>query len=212
MKDSTLDTGPALFTVGHSNHAPEEFLGLLSRHQIGTIVDVRSSPFSGYAPHFNKGPLESYMKASGVGYLFLGDRLGGRPEGDEFYDREGYVLYGRLAGSPRFQEAIEQLLTVVEQGRAALLCGEEDPTHCHRRLLVGRVAKDRGVRLLHLRGDGRIQSDEELAAEEDFHKTKGQMSLFEKQEPREWKSTQSVLPKRPQPNSSSFSGNPVSSD
>jgi uncharacterized protein (DUF488 family) len=200
------DTPAAVYTIGHSNHAPEVFLELLRAHGIGLVVDVRSSPYSGYAKHFNKDSIQGYLEAAGIRYLFLGDVIGGRPQGDEFYDAEGYVLYGRVAGSGRFQEGLARLLDEAAARRIALMCGEEDPKGCHRRLLVGRVLGERGVSVLHVRGDGRLQSEEELAAEERFRKTKGQLSLFDVEEPDEWKSTRSVLPNEAPPSSSRRSG------
>ena len=191
-----------LWTVGHSNHPLDTFLDLLRRHEIQVLVDVRSSPYSGYCPHFNIEQLKPAVKAAGIQYLYLGDSIGGRAEGAEFYDEDGRVLYGKVAATEAFKQGIERLMKGIRDYRIAILCGEEDPTNCHRRLLVGRVLGERGVRVMHLRGDGREQSETELAAEEQFQKTKGQLSLFETEDTSAWKSTQSVLPKNPPPNSS----------
>lgn len=38
------------------------------------------------------------------------NELGGRPDGDEFYDEQDHVLYGRLAGAQQFQNGIERVL------------------------------------------------------------------------------------------------------
>ncbi len=43
-----------IFTIGHSNHDMLHFLGILRRHRIEMLVDVRSEPYSRYAPQFNK--------------------------------------------------------------------------------------------------------------------------------------------------------------
>jgi uncharacterized protein (DUF488 family) len=45
-----------------------------------------------------------------------------------------------------------------------MLCAEENPAACHRRLLVGRVLIERGIQVAHIRGDGRVQTEEEVAA------------------------------------------------
>lgn len=37
-----------IYTVGHSNHPIERFLGLLQRHGIELLADVRSMPYSRY--------------------------------------------------------------------------------------------------------------------------------------------------------------------
>ena len=186
-----------ILTVGHSNHSPERLIELLVGHGVEVVVDVRSSPYARYATHFNREPLEKLLRTHGLKYLFLGDVLGGRPEGHEFYDDQGHVLYGRLAASPTFAAGVERLLRGAQISCIALLCSEEDPSECHRRLLLGRVMADRGVDVFHIRGDGRLQSEAELGEELHFQKTKGQMTLFDTEEPQQWKSTQSVLPKEP---------------
>jgi uncharacterized protein (DUF488 family) len=185
-----------IWTIGHSTHSQEDFIDLLVRREIGGVIDVRSSPYSRYASQFNREILRPALQGRAIQYLFLGDLLGGRVEDERFYDQWGHVMYGRVAESPGFREGIERLLAVAGQLRMALLCGEEDPTNCHRRLLVGRVLAERGVQIAHLRGDGRVQTEAEVAAAENFSKTKGQRSLFDFEEPGEWKSTQSVLPRK----------------
>ena len=211
-----------VWTLGHSNHPLETFLDLLGQHQITLLLDVRSSPYSRYASHFNKEAICRSLKAQGVDYLFLGDLLGGIPsagredalsngrEDGQFYDPEGYVLYDRLAQSPQFQQGVERLLEKIGTARAVLMCGEEDPTDCHRRLLVGRVLGTRGVRVLHIRGDGQVQSEQEVAQQQWFRQTKGQLTLFDMEEPHQWKSTRSALPRKAPPSSSGPSSEPES--
>ena len=190
--------GPAdiLWTIGHSNHPAETLFARLAQHGIEVVADVRSSPYSRYASQFNRETLAPALQHRAIQYVFLGDLLGGRVEDRSFYDDEGHVFYGQVAQSPGFLRGIERLLALAAEFHVAILCGEEDPTDCHRRLLVGRVLGERGLRIVHLRGDGRAQSESELAAEENFRKTKGQRSLFDTEEPIPWKSTQSVSPKK----------------
>ena len=52
----------AIFTVGHSNHALDVFLGLLRRHGISAVADVRSAPFSRRFPQFDKPALSRSLK------------------------------------------------------------------------------------------------------------------------------------------------------
>jgi uncharacterized protein (DUF488 family) len=195
MQDHTPSAQPSVWTIGHSNQSLEAFFGLLDQQRLEVVVDVRSSPYCGYATQFNRGPLQAALQNRGTKYLYLGDVLGGRPEAAEFYDDQQHVRYDLLARSAGFQQGIQRLMSGIAAYRVALLCGEEDPMECHRRLLLGRVLANRGVCVLHIRGDGRVQSEEELAAEECFHRTKGQLSLFD-EEPEAWKSTQIPPPQR----------------
>jgi uncharacterized protein (DUF488 family) len=211
MKQPPPGNEVTVYTVGHSNHPAEKLLELLKCSNIEMVVDVRSSPYSRYATHFNKEILEGLLRAQGTKYDFYGDVIGGKPEEREFYDEEGYVLYDRLSQSPGFRHGIRELIKEIQRYRVAILCSEEDPTNCHRRMLIGRVLHGEGVKVLHIRGDGRIQTEEQVAQEEEFQRTKGQASLFDMQESKEWKSTQSVLQKNPQKSSSSLSGEQESS-
>ncbi len=193
-----------VYTIGHSNHEPEHFIELLRRHGIEVVADVRSQPFAKYTTHFNAGEIDRHLAAAGIRYVFLGKELGGRPDGPQFYDAEGHVLYDRLAASRLFRRGIERLEHGISQYRVAIMCGEEDPAECHRNLLVGRILAEHGVEVLHIRGDGRLQTQAELdrAARGD---SPGQLYLFEEpDEPKErqWRSTRSVLHKPPQQSSS----------
>jgi uncharacterized protein (DUF488 family) len=193
-----------LFTIGHSNHEIEVFLDLLRRHAIEAIVDTRSNPRSKYVPQYDRAALERTLEAAGIGYIHMGQALGGRPEGAHFYDEDGRVLYGQVAESPFFLEGLQRLETEMRETRVALLCAEENPSVCHRRLLIARVLRERGVSVTHIRGDGRVETEEQIAAEEAAAADDAQLSLFEHAKVPEWKSIPSVLPKR-QPNDSSAS-------
>ena len=164
-------------TIGHSNHPIEHFLGLLRDHQVEVVVDTRSQPYSKYSPQYDQEALKTALAASGIRYLFFGKELGGRPAGDEFYDAEGHVLYDRVAASAQFQAGLERLERGLREFRVALLCGEENPAGCHRRLLIGRVLLERGVDIQHIRGDSRLQPEADLVREETGDDS--QFSLFE---------------------------------
>jgi uncharacterized protein (DUF488 family) len=197
MSDQPCAAGARIYSIGHSNHSADAFLGLLRQHGIEVVVDVRSQPFSRYTPHFTTGPLRESLAAAGVRYLFLGRELGGRPEGDEYYDAEGHARYDLVAASAPFLEGITRLLRGIEQFRVAMLCAEEDPTHCHRRLLVGRVLEERGVAILHIRGDGRVESEDAVRAAEEQGTGSGQLALFEApRTPQPWRSVQAIRPAR----------------
>ena len=195
---------PVVFTVGHSNVAREAFLALLKRHDVEVLVDVRSAPYSKYVPHFNSEPLKQAVVSAGIKYLYMGRELGGRPTEPVFYDAGGHVRYDLVASSPAFVGGIERLRRGIEEHRVVLMCNEEDPTECHRRLLVGRVLAEHGVEVLHIRGDGRVQSERELAEAERSRapSTDQQAFAFVAREEPEWKSTRSVSPAKQQKRSS----------
>jgi uncharacterized protein (DUF488 family) len=184
----------SVFTIGHSNHSAKKFVGLLKGHRIEVLVDTRSRPYSRHTPHFNAKDIKATLSGDGIGYLFLGLELGGRPEGEEFYDEEGRVDYAQIERSRPFLDGIYRLEREILVRRVALLCSEEDPEGCHRRLLVGRVLGERGIAVRHIRGDGSVQTEGEAAGY--------QPVLFPEAEVSARKSIRSVSRKRQRPSSS----------
>jgi len=191
-----------VYTIGHSAHAFETFAGLITGHGIEVVVDTRSMPYSKFASQFDRESLQKDLAASCIKYLFLGEELGGRPKGESFYDATGRVLYGKRTADSAFLAAIERLERGMAQFRVALMCGEEDPAHCHRRLLIGRVLVDRGHELLHIRADGRLETEAQVALESRKPLATEQPALFAELDEDQWRSTASVSPKKAPANSS----------
>ncbi len=194
-----------LYTIGHSNHMQERFLSLLRERGVQILCDTRSQPYSRYVPHFNPQALTPALESVEIAYLFLGLELGGRPPEPAFYDEMGRVLYAKLAQSPRFLAGLALLQEKAQEQSTAIFCSEEHPSHCHRRLLIGRVLHEQGWKLAHIRADGRIQTEEELIQEEQAKKNpEGQQSLFAPEEVNAWRSIQSVSLAKPQKSSSDY--------
>jgi uncharacterized protein (DUF488 family) len=183
-----------VYTVGHSNHSARKFAELLKRHGIEAVADTRSHPYSRHAPRFNAPSLEEGLGKDGIGYLLLGGQLGGRPQGEMFYDMEGRVDYALVGKSQPFLDGISRLEREIRTSTVALLCSEEDPTHCHRRLLVGRALEELGFTLRHIRGDGSIHIEGEMDG--------GQPVLFPETEVSPRKSIRSVSLRKRRPSSS----------
>ena len=80
-----------VYTIGHSNHSEETFLGLLRSHRIEVIADVRSRPYSQYSPQFDREALKASLRRAGIDYVFLGDELGARSDIPSCYVRGGAV-------------------------------------------------------------------------------------------------------------------------
>jgi uncharacterized protein (DUF488 family) len=151
-----------ILTVGHSNHPVERLLALLRQHGVQILADVRSQPYSRFAHQFNRENLQPVVTDAGLQYLFLGEELGGRQLGKIADHQERLAAYDRIAALPAFQRGIERVLTGAQEYRIALLCAEEDPTECHRRVWVTRALRERGAEVEHLRGDGHVDPEDAL--------------------------------------------------
>ena len=143
-----------VFTIGHSNHSPEAFLDLLRKHCVDEVVDVRSSPASRHYPQFNHGVLSDTLERAGIGYVFLGGELGGRPADRSCYDEDGRVSYDRLAETDLFDDGIGRVVRAADERRVAVMCSEKEPLDCHRALLLAGQLEERGVAVEHILADG----------------------------------------------------------
>lgn len=168
-----------VFTIGHSNHPVEVFLGLLARHGIEAVADVRSQPYSRRFPQFSRQPLVASLGRQGIRHVFLGRELGARREEQECYE-DGAARYELIAGLPAFHAGLERLVEGAARMRIALLCAEKDPLTCHRGILVSRHLKEMGLDVAHILEDGRLEShgeaEQRLMLEEKF--VPGQMDIF----------------------------------
>ena len=187
-----------VWSLGHSNVTIDEFIDLVRFHEIDVIADVRSVPFSQYTPQFNQELLEISLKHAGVRYQFMGKSLGGRPPESDLYDADGHVLYSELSANFRFKAGVEKLCIEAEKSRVAMMCSEESPEKCHRRLLISRVLTNQGVKTFHIRKDKSIQLEQDLIVEFGSYMFTNLLG----DEP--WRSIQPVL-RNGQPNDSSGS-------
>ncbi|NYB52392.1 MAG: DUF488 domain-containing protein [Methanobacteriaceae archaeon] len=148
-----------VFTIGHSNHKFSVFSELIQKQEVNMVVDVRTSPYSKYSPHFNRKPLEKALKQFNIKYLYLGNKIGGKPRDKKFY-HDDKLIYHRLEADNNYQEGLKELLNSAKNYRVVLMCSEEDPYHCHRHHLIAQSLKKHGFQITHIRGNGELEKVE----------------------------------------------------
>jgi len=129
-----------IWTVGHSNHSIEEFLGILKAHGIEAVLDVRRFPASRKWPHFNAERLAESLPASGIEYAGepeLGGRRKAKPGSPHTAWRvEAFRGYADFMDTPEFAEGLERAMALGRERRSALMCAEALPWRCHRSLIA----------------------------------------------------------------------------
>jgi uncharacterized protein (DUF488 family) len=146
-----------VYTIGHSDHPIAEFIQLLNRHKVTLVIDVRSQPYSQWAPQHNRESLARSLQGGGIRYLFMGDSLGGRPADRSLYEPgEESPNYGLVAQVPAYRAGIEQVLRLATAQHVVILCSEGDHTKCHRSMLIAPSLLQQGARVLHIRPDSSV--------------------------------------------------------
>ncbi len=148
----------SLYTIGHGNRSPEDFLSLLKLYSINYLIDVRSQPFSKFNPQFNQNDIKYFLEQNGIKYVFMGDTIGGRPNDNSCYDVEGKVNYELLKTKDFFLSGIKRLKTAYEKDiNVVLMCSESKPCECHRSKLIGRMLYVDKISLCHIDEKGNIK-------------------------------------------------------
>jgi uncharacterized protein (DUF488 family) len=128
-----------VFTIGFTKKSAEEFFGLLKRHGIKRLVDVRLNNVSQLAGFTKREDLEFFLREiCGAEYLHepllaptqhMLDAYKKQKGTWEEYEKE----FLSLMGQRKIEERIDSSLFAVP---AVLLCSEPTPEHCHRRLVT----------------------------------------------------------------------------
>lgn len=142
-----------VYTIGFTRTTAESFFTRLQKAGVKKLLDVRLNNVSQLAGFAKKNDLRYFLKAiCGIDYAHRPDLAptqelldAYKKKGGEWADYERRFL--ELMASRRIEE------TVVRDAlnEACLLCSEDKPTRCHRRLVV-EYLRDKwgGLEILHL--------------------------------------------------------------
>lgn len=142
-----------LFTIGFTKKSARRFFELLRSSGARRVVDVRLNNVSQLAGFAKKDDLAYFAKeVCGMEYLHL-PALAPTKEMLDRYKKEGgdWQEYERQFLDLMRQRRIEETISKEAIADGCLLCSEDKPHHCHRRL-VAEYLKDRwgDVDIVHL--------------------------------------------------------------
>ena len=148
-----------IWTIGHSTRSPEGFLELLSMHEIGLLIDIRSFPGSRRYPHFNKESLSVFLREHGIDYKHMAG-LGGRRKPDKdsvntAWRHPSFRGYADYMQTAEFQQQINIVEELAQSVKTAYMCSEAPWWKCHR-ALVSDSLKIRGWDVLHIMEKGKL--------------------------------------------------------
>lgn len=151
------------FTIGHSSHSLDEFIGLLRGAAVERVVDVRKMPMSRANPQFNQDTLPGALAPHQISYEHIA-ALGGlrgktqnlSAEVNGFWENRSFHNYADYALSTAFQEGLERLVAEGRRWRCAIMCSEAVWWRCHRRLIADYLLA-RGETVIHIMGPDRLE-------------------------------------------------------
>ena len=142
-----------LFTIGFTKKPAEAFFGRLSRAGVKRIIDIRLNNVSQLAGFAKRDDLRYFLKAiGGIDYIHLPELAPTQEIMDNFKKKKGdWPVYERGFRALLKERKPEETLSKDLFDSACLLCSEDKPDHCHRRLVAEHLAKKWGdIKIVHL--------------------------------------------------------------
>ncbi len=128
-------------TIGYEGLTTEEFIHLLKREEVQTVVDVRQLPLS-RKRGFSKASLAAMVQSHDMRYVHM--RALGTPKDirNDYHKSHDVVAFAARYKSylDTQPDVVADLAELASKERCCLLCVESDPNHCHRLIVAEQVA------------------------------------------------------------------------
>jgi uncharacterized protein (DUF488 family) len=145
--------GMKLFTIGFTKKSAQQFFTTLSRGGVQRVLDIRLNNVSQLAGFAKRDDLRFFLKAlCGIDYLHL-PLLAPSKELLDAYRKSGGDWPTYRSGFLKLisMREIEKRVSKELIDAGCLLCSEEAPEHCHRRLVAEYLAHKWGdIEIIHL--------------------------------------------------------------
>ena len=144
-----------MYTIGHSTRSIDDFISLLTPHEIATLIDVRRFPGSRRHPQFGSDALNASLAEAGIQYAHFVD-LGGRRNPAPDSINTGWRLnafrgYADYMETPQFHRALVSALAL--KSPLVFMCAEALWWRCHRSLISDYLTAG-GVEVRHILDSG----------------------------------------------------------
>jgi uncharacterized protein (DUF488 family) len=142
-----------IFTIGHSTHPLEEFIGLLKAHAVEQLIDVRTIPRSRHNPQFNRDTLSVKLRNARIGYRHM-KGLGGlrhplKNSPNDGWRNSGFRGFADYMQTAEFAENLQKLIALAKKKQTVIMCAEAVPWRCHRSLISDALTV-RGIAVEHI--------------------------------------------------------------
>lgn len=143
-----------LYTIGFTKKSARRFFTALQSAGVARVLDVRLNNRSQLAGFAKKDDLEYFLQAiGGLGYSHLPDLAPTADMLDAYKKEKGdWKVYEQKFLDLMRERRIEESSSRELLSGGCLLCSEDTPHHCHRRLVAEYLAEKWGdVEVVHLR-------------------------------------------------------------
>jgi uncharacterized protein (DUF488 family) len=141
-----------IFTIGFTKSSAEHFFSRLGRPGLARVVDVRLNNSSQLAGFAKKSDLEYFLRAiCKLEYVHLPELAPTQALLDAYKKKTGaWDAYAESFLQLLRERRVESNVSKDILDGGCLLCSEDAPEHCHRRLVAEYFQQIHGGEILHL--------------------------------------------------------------
>ncbi|MCX8023293.1 MAG: DUF488 domain-containing protein [Syntrophorhabdaceae bacterium] len=142
-----------IYTIGFTKSTAESFFTRLKEASVKKVIDVRLNNVSQLAGFTKKDDLKYFLKAiCGIDYKHMPELAPTQDILDAYKKHKGdWSMYEKLFLELLRTRRVEEVLPRIEFDHACLLCSEDKPQHCHRRLIAEYLRDKWGdIEIIHL--------------------------------------------------------------
>ena len=142
-----------IFTIGFTKKKAEQFFTELCNAGVKLVIDIRLKNVSQLAGFAKKDDLRYFLKTiCDIDYIHMPELAPTKDILDEYKNNGGdWSVYEKNFIDLIEKRKIEKKITNDILDNACLLCSEEKPDHCHRRLVAEYLSKKWGnVKIEHI--------------------------------------------------------------
>ena len=127
-----------LFTIGFTQKTAEYFFEQLCERDVKRIIDIRLNNVSQLAGFAKKDDLRYFLKTiCDIDYMHIPELAPTKEIMDEYMkNKDDWAFYEKKFMALMSSRRIEKKLSKDSFDRGCLLCSEDKPDHCHRRLVA----------------------------------------------------------------------------
>jgi uncharacterized protein (DUF488 family) len=148
----TSDRPITIYSIGFTKISAEQFFGSLIKSGVKKIIDVRLKNISQLSGFAKKKDLEYFLRALGnIGYVHMPILAPTENMLREYREKGDWGKYEQRFKELLEERKIENTLKSSDLDNGCLLCTEETPLHCHRRLVAEYLQRKwSNVKITHL--------------------------------------------------------------
>ena len=142
-----------IFTIGFTKKTAEEFFSMLITAGVKRIIDVRLNNTSQLAGFAKQDDLCYFLKTiCSIDYVHMPDIAPTKEILDEYKKNKGdWEVYEKQFAALLSERKTEEKILPKIKDKDCLLCSEEKPDNCHRRLVAEYFCEKRGnIEIMHI--------------------------------------------------------------